>query len=551
MGVPEEVRRVPRPKNTVVVENKEDGPRHYAVRARAGVAYVKGGNPRPINGNVIGHIYEGRFVPVSQKPGADGPSALSYGSAALVRRESGDILDDLMETMDIGYAVMAYVAAMLKVVKPGIKSKRMSTEYARTFACVWHPGLPMSKNSMTELYRRIGMDETVRAEFAGRRLARVSETGHLVVDGMLKEDNSTVNDLSGFSFKSRIKGIKNISVVYAYDLERREIVCSEVFPGGFIDAAAYARFVRDNGITRGILVTDKGFPPSKLEKEFAERPELHFLTPLKRNDSRIRDNGMTEYQGVLKDAGGDVLYKKAAIRGGRFLYSFKDPGKAAAEEVAYLEKARRGKGGFSNGEYARRRAEFGTIVFLSDQDLAPEQAYACYSDRWLIELVFRYFKNDMDIRTSDAQDDFAVIGEEFVNTVASCITCRLFKLFRDRGLLDDMSFGDVMDDLSGVWRRSDSKDVLPDREDGSWVHPFEYAMDVMVELGLCAGEVSTEASRKRLEKLGVRERRPRGRPRKNPPEPDGPKRPRGRPRKNPPAESVPKRPRGRPRKNPR
>jgi hypothetical protein len=299
MGIPEDVRAVPRPKNTVVIENKEEGPRHYAVRSRKGVRYVPGKNPQPVNGRVIGYIYDGRFVPAQRTPGSKGPSSLSYGSSALARRESRDILDDLLGSMDIEDALRTYVAAMLKVVKPCVKSKRMSTEYSRTFFSLWHPGLSLSKNSMTGLYRRLGMDDSIRTIFAEKRLSRVMEGSHLVIDGMLKEDNSSVNDLSGFSFKSRVKGIRNISIVYAYSLEEKEIVCSEVFPGGFIDASAYSRFVRDNNITKGILVTDKGFPPSKLEKELRERPELHFLTPLKRNDIRIRDNHMMEFDGVM------------------------------------------------------------------------------------------------------------------------------------------------------------------------------------------------------------------------------------------------------------
>lgn len=48
----------------------------------------------------------------------------------------------------------------------------------------------------------------------------------------------------------------------------------------------------------------------------------------------------------------------------------------------------------------------------------------------------------------------------------------------------------------------------------------------------------------------IETKRPRGRPRKNPVEPDKPKRPRGRPRKHPVEPDAPKRPRGRPRKNP-
>jgi len=549
MGIPEEIRKVPRPKNTVVVENKEEGPKHYAVRERAGINYVPGGNPQPVNGKVIGYIYEGRFVEAAERPGTNGPASRSYGSSALARRESRDILDDLMDSMDIEFAVMAYAAALLKVVKPGIKGKRMSTEYARTFVGEWYPGLNLSKNAMTLLYKQIGMDDRIRSVFAGKRLSRMAAGGHLIIDGMLKEDNSSINDLSGFTFKSRVKGIRDISIIYAYDLERREIVCSEVFPGGYIDAAAYSRFVRDNNITKGILITDKGFPPSQLDREFKERPDLHFLTPLKRNDTRIRSNAMMEFTGVLENTESKVLYKKVRIKGGRYLYSFKDPRKELQEDLAYLQRVGKGKD-FDNAEHARRKEDFGTIVFLSDQDLTPEQAYSCYSDRWEIELVFRYFKSDLDIRSTDVQDDYAVIGEEFVNTISSTITCRLLRLMKEKGLLKKESFGDVMDDLSGVWRRTDAPDVLPDREDGYWVHPFEYAMDSMVALGLCSGEMYSEkVAKKAAAKASEKVKRPRGRPRKNPVEPDAPKRPRGRPRKNPPAEDKPKRPRGRPRKN--
>ena len=567
MAVPEEIRKVPRPKNTVVVENKDEGPKHYAVRQRNGSIYIPGRNPQPINGKVIGHIYEGRFIPIEETPAVNCPSAVSYGSSALVIRESKDYLDDLMACMDIDYAVTTYVISLLKIVKPGIKAKRMSTEYVRTYIGQRFPGLRISSNSMTYLYKRLGMDANIRREFAEKRLARVAKDNHLIIDGMLKQDNSSVNDLSCFSFKSRTKGIRNISIIYAYDLERKEIVCSEVFPGSYVDSAAYSRFVRDNNITKGILITDKGFPPSMLDSELEERPELHFLTPLKRNDVRIDNNHMMEFEGVLDNTDGKVLYKKARIKGGRYLYSFRDSKKALIEEMAYLDGIRKKGKEFDNSIFSEKKEDFGTIVFLSDVDLTPEQAYACYSDRWMIELVFRFFKNDLDIHSTDVQDDFTVIGEEFVNTISSGITCRLMNLFRDTELLKEMSFGDIMDDLSGVWRSTDAPDSLPKRDDKYWEHPFEYALDTMVRLGLCTGEVKarkpkakvreskptgnkTPESTTPISDTADQPKRPRGRPRKNPVEPEQPKRPRGRPRKNPPVEDKPKGPRGRPRKNP-
>ena len=56
--------------------------------------------------------------------------------------------------------------------------------------------------------------------------------------------------------------------------------------------SSYAAFIRDNDIRQGIIVSDKGFPPKQIQKELDERPGLHFLTPIKRNDTRIVNNNM-------------------------------------------------------------------------------------------------------------------------------------------------------------------------------------------------------------------------------------------------------------------
>mgnify|MGYP006896823395 CR=1 FL=1 len=65
MAVPESVRKVPRPVNTIVGNNGKKGPNQYPVRERISVTYVSGGNPQPRNGKVIGHIVNGVYVPLS------------------------------------------------------------------------------------------------------------------------------------------------------------------------------------------------------------------------------------------------------------------------------------------------------------------------------------------------------------------------------------------------------------------------------------------------------------------------------------------------------
>ena len=61
MAVPEYIRMVPRPVNTIVEDNGRDGPNRFAVRERISIKYVSGGNPQPKNGKVI-RPYPGRKV---------------------------------------------------------------------------------------------------------------------------------------------------------------------------------------------------------------------------------------------------------------------------------------------------------------------------------------------------------------------------------------------------------------------------------------------------------------------------------------------------------
>lgn len=517
MPVPEEIRKVPRPVNTVVDDSGRPGPLRYAVRQRASTKYVPGGNPQPRNGKVIGHIIDLEYVPVKQETASNGPEMLSYGAAALVKSVTGDLLSELLDVYPAKDAYTIMTIATLRVIKPAITAKRLSSEYNRTFVSRHYPGVPLSPNTVSTFLEKVGTDGAKRKTFYQKRADAVIADHHIAIDGTLKQDNSNVNDLSAFSYKARTRGCREVSVLYAYDIEAMEPICAEIFPGNCIDASSYASFIRDNDIRKGIIISDKGFPPSKIRDELDERPDLHFLTPIKRNDVRIRNNDMLAYDGVLSGVGKHVLYRKSSIKGGRFLYAFKDVAKAAAEETAFLARSEK-KDNYDQAKYLKKKDLFGVIVFESDQDLPPETAYTCYEDRWLLELVFNRYKTDERLDKTNVHGDFSVIGSEFINFIATVATCRILRKAKKAELLGGMSYGDLMDDLSSAWRRTDAP-VSPKSDDGFWIHTTQ---DVFAE----------------LEALGLSEPVPKPEPKK-----------RGRPRKNP--ETVkPKRPRGRPRKNP-
>ena len=275
-------------------------------------------------------------------------------------------------------------------------------------------------------------------------------------------------------------------------------------------------FIRDNDIRKGIIVADKGFPPSKIKEELAERPELHFLTPIKRNDLRISDNNMLSFEGVLEGIEGHVVYKKKQIKGGRFLYSYRDARKAAIEEADYLTKAENQKT-FEPKKYSKKSSLFGVIVFESDQDLDPKTAYQCYDDRWLLELVFNRYKSDDCLDKTNVQGDFSVIGSEFVNFITTVMTCRIIRKATRAGLLNKMSYGDLMDDLSSAWRKADAPQK-PKTDDGYWVHTLQIVFEELEALGLSEPVPKPEPKkrgRKKKEPEVSKTKRPRGRPRKD------------------------------------
>lgn len=531
MSVPESVRKVPRPRNTVVVDSGCNGARRYAVRARAGVKYGPHGEAMPVNGRVIGHIFNDVYIPAESQPRTTekGPDELSFGAAAFACSEARDLFRDLSGVYPLDDACSILCMAVIRAMKPEVKNRRLATEYRRTFISRFYPGAHLSLNHASRLIRLIGEDGTRRRAFYERRMACVEASHHIVIDGMLKQDTSTVNDFSAYSHKARIRGCKDISVLYAYDVERMEPVCAEVFPGNHVDAASFASFVRSRRIERGIIIADKGFPPDKIQEALENHPCLHYLIPLKRSDARIKRNGMLEFEGILAGIDQQVSYCKKQIRSGRYLYAFKDYAKEAGERHAFIERMKADPA-IAQADLEKKRALFGVIVFESDQDLEPLTAYLCYEGRWQIELIFDMYKNDECLDYTGVQDDFSVFGTEFINFLATILTCRLRRRAQRAGLLSKCSFRDLMEDLGTAWRKADGP-LAPVSGDPYWVTDYPGVFKLLEALGI-SKEGPDSKSRPKVNAQGIVVPRKPGRPRVRPVI-YGPPRPRGRPRKAP------------------
>lgn len=446
MPIPREILDVERPVNTVVIAYGKNKDR-YAVRERVGCKYVNGRRV-PVNGSTVGHIVDGEYIPRASE---SHPAKVSmapvdlkdWGAVTLCDNVARPLLDELCAVYDRNDAIKLYCACILRVCNPGIKDCELKEAYDTSFLSELYPSAALSKNTISAFWKNLGKAYSRICQYMQLRTAAVEKGHHLVIDGTLKSNDSKVNSLSDFSRKSRLKGAREISVLYAYDIERGEPVCSKCFPGNMLDSTAYEAFIADNGIRKGIIVGDKGFPSSSAKRHFAENRSLHYLNPLKRNSRLIESYELLAYEGQLPD-NETILYKKAhAEKEGKWLYSFRDTEKAHMEEYGWLKSSMK-NGDFDIEQFDEDWMLFGTIVFESDLDMNPQTAYKAYDCRWEIELVMRYYKQACEFEDTRVHKDFSVIGSEFCSFLSTVVTYRLIRKYENVGLLNKMTYKKIL-----------------------------------------------------------------------------------------------------------
>ena len=492
MGIPEEIRKVERPANTVVVAYGKDKDK-YAVRSRIGCRNIDGRRV-PVEGPIIGHIINGEYVPIDEKQRvSESPVDIKdWANIEFVTYYSSDLLDELCEVYHRDDALKLYCMAVLRVCYHGIKDDELKDAYDNSFLSEMYPGVALSRNTVSEFHKDVGKTYSKIVEYMRNRVAKLQESHHLVIDGTLKSDESTVNSLSNYSRKARTKGTRDISVLYAYDVETREPVCSKIYPGNMLDIVAFKDFLNTNRISKGLIIADKGFTVKAANQVFADNPELHYLLPLKRDAALIDHYGMYQFEMSL-DGNPQIVCRKAKINNERkWLYSFRDASKAANEEYAYLQK---NKDDYDPKDHEARREEFGTIVFESDYDCPCELIYKAYEERWLIEMVFRYYKDVNEFDETRMHSDYSIISSEFICFLSTVMSSRIVKRFDSAPALEDLSYSKSMKVLERA------KKV---RIDGEWrlVRLTGKDMDVLTDLGLVPKVITVK--------------NPRGRPRKRP-----------------------------------
>ena len=515
MAIPKKIHNVPRPANTSVHRTSNGD---YGVYASLPCSTEQQGQRGPL----VGHIVNLQYVPIPEYclvHDADTPFMVSFGAVALILSVGLELLLLLIKAFSLKMGRQIFVVACLKILFPHITEANMKGHYTNSYLSVTFPNLALSKNTVANLFRDIGLNEQARNAFIQMQLSALSQSHVIYLDGSLRQFNSSANILSKTPYKKKYGGFDVINVMYAY-VEGEHFLFSSVYPGSFSDTSIYRKFLLDNQIFKGILVGDAAFVPSVVEKlieENAQFADLKFIGYLKSNDKTIAKLNLLDFDDVFDSAKGKVLCKKVKDESTNIIYySFKNLSISHQQEEMLIDKVYKNETNLKE-EYTKNKALFGVRVVKANVDLKPEDVYEILLERWSIETLFQKQKSHLKLNTTNVHSEFSVIGQEFINAVATTLYQRVCEKIKNAQLIKNTTYKSILDQLNSSWRRVSNDERLhvqentswifnegkPTTNDSSWVYTTKKTFAILEALGLSKPSACDEQHKNNTKSIAI------------------------------------------------
>ena len=382
MGVPQDIRAVPRPKNTVVIDTGGKGPLRYCVRERnKAVRTAKGFQPR--NGKVIGHIVDGAFVPVSSRMKAKERRTL--GCALLAADLGADLRARLAAHLGDKDADLVLALASLGLLHPDLGEDLRAAQYKASLASLVFPGLDLSEKSIHALYAKIGK-------------------------------------------KGADELFRSLGQAYGSDTSSYLLLLPMECPATL---AAFGKDAcKDNGpgLCLALQGGDTGFEP--VYGPLARERGLHYLVPVKRDDKLCKKLSFDDLEVV---DGADTPCRKKRSPDDEYLYAFAGSPAAPAKQAQSQTQGKKKK---------NKKARENVRVFRSDVDLPLSCIPALAHEEALWQRILAHLAPLLLSACSLKEREREGAGLVFL--VTALVLRRIVQRAHDTGLLGKTHMGRIL-----------------------------------------------------------------------------------------------------------
>lgn len=282
----------------------------------------------------------------------------------------------------------------------------------------------------------------------------ITQDDYILMDGtsiVSKSENISMVK-NGYNKQRNFDG--QVNLLYVYSATSRMPVFYRLLDGNIRDVKAFKNTLALSGITKAIIVADKGFY-SKANITLLKQEQLSFIIPLKRDNKDIDYSSLANNS--YKQKATFFMHEKRIIWylqtecGNEIIHLFLDDSLKFKEESDYLTRISNNPETNSIEKYLEKINKFGTIALLTEKELNDsKEVYETYKSRMFIETMFDGMKNVLDADHTYMQNQQTLEGWMFINHICLQWYQELYVELKDKDLIKKISVRDYVNLLTDI-----------------------------------------------------------------------------------------------------
>lgn len=311
----------------------------------------------------------------------------------------------------------------------------------------------VSAKSLSNLLRSVGRKRNKTVEFM-KNFVLGSQFAVVDLTHVFSLSENVISATLGYNTEGEY--VPQINFVLVFSLDKRYPSFFRLVPGSIRDVSIIPLTLQEAGISKALLIGDKGLA-SMTNINFFEEKRLEYILPLKRNNALIDYRPIKS--GDKRDLDGYFVFEKRVIwyyekklGEHRRVLVFLDEKLKVEEEKDFISHIEKESGQLSLEDFYQKQFSFGTIAVITNSGFAAKKVYELLKSRIEIEVFFDTFKNVLHADRTYMRDDIQLEGWMFVNFVSLLLYYRVYEILVNKDLLKQLSPRDVILHLSRIYK---------------------------------------------------------------------------------------------------
>jgi len=416
------------------------------------------------SGKYLGRITEGGLITKDNKSSFAIPRKVSvkeYGASDYIL----SCLDQevaLLETHLPTFCWEIIICAIFRLLYQSA-FKQMLFHYESSYLSEIHPNLKLGGKQISSWLRILGENREALVSVM-RGLQEGSDL--ILIDSTHITTQSKQNLSAQLGYNSQRDFDTQVNLLYLFSQDQQMPIFYRCVQGSIREVRSLQLTLQETGLSKAILVSDKGFYSAN-NVNILEENHWRYVLPLRRSSnlidySEVETGDKAKLDGYFMFEKRVIWFKDIVINEDKKVVLFLDETLKLAESEDYLRRISEGKENYTLEKFYQKQSRFGTIAVLTNITTAEEKeneegkkevveglihaqkVYEYLKSRNDIEQLNDTYKNVLEADKTYMQSEVGMEAWHFINFLAIRVYYKIFALLKNKGLNKKNSVMDVL-----------------------------------------------------------------------------------------------------------